>query len=233
MGIMGKKNKIVNIEIKGREMFRFRSILQRYFGIADINKILYVIEGKHVYHIILNNGKHIRLDMHEEISKDGIDYQRRKASYHKFAYRNNVNVPKVIGTYITPNGFYKCCVWVKGQRIGYVWNLPHVFQKAGKEIAKINCLKHPDSDWYLGYNDFTKPNAIWTKKQDIFLVDVEIQPKEDITFSVVKILLKNIGDKDRIEWFLRGYSEIRDTEDIVKELKKRNYKWEVLEQNDK
>jgi len=225
MGIMGRKNKIDNIKIRGREFHRFKSLLKRYFNITGVYKIFHVIEGKRVHQVMLEDGNSVRLDVHEELEEDVIVYLQKKAFYHKLASENDIKVPPMIGTYTTPTGFYKCSKWIKGQRVGFVWNLPHVFQCAGREIAKINLLKAPGGNQYLGYNDFNKPNAIWTKNNELYLVDVEIQPKKSVDNNVVKMLLKNIDDRDRIDWFLRGYSEFRSTDKIEKELKRRNYKW--------
>jgi len=226
MGIMGGKNKISNIEIsRGREYFRIKSILKRYFDITDIKTIFYVIEDKHVYQIILDDDKSFRLDMYEDLEFRGVEYREKKFFYHKVAFDNKINVPEPLAYYKTPVGFYKYSKWIEGKRIGYFWNLPELFRKAGKEIAKIHLIKDPSSDKFLGYNDFSKPNAIWTKDKEIFLVDVEIQPKKDVDANAVKILLKNIRDKDRIKWFIRGYREYRDPTMIIKELEKKNYKW--------
>jgi len=222
---MGGKNKISNIEIRGREFFRIKSILKRYFNVIDIKKILYVIKGKNVYEIVLSNGESVRLDIVEGITQRVINYHKNKTFYHKIAFDSGIKVPELLGSYETPDSFYKYSKWIKGKRAGFVWNLPQIFKYAGEEIAKINLIKDLKTGYFLGYNDFSKPNAIWTKQEELFLIDIEIQPKRNVDDSVIKMLLKNIKDRDRIKWFLRGYKEYRDTKIIEQELERRNYKW--------
>ncbi len=221
MGIMGGKNTIVNTEVKGREFFRMKSVIRRYFGIDGVTKILYVVDGKSVYEAIVDENKSYRLDIYTR----NMNSLKKRTTYQKIAYENGVNVPKVLGIQPAPEGIYKLSDWIKGMRIGLVWNMPHMFKQAGIEVAKINIIKDPESSQYLGYNDFSKANAIWTPNQELYLIDIEIQPKENVDGNVVKLLLKNLKDRERIKWFLRGYKRVRSSYDIEKILEEKQYKW--------
>ncbi len=83
MGIMGGKNKISNIEITGREFYRIKSMLKRYFNVTDVKKIIYVIEGKSVYEIVLDNGESVRLDIRENLSPTKIKYHKNKKTFYR------------------------------------------------------------------------------------------------------------------------------------------------------
>lgn len=222
MGIMGKKNKVVNIEIKDKEFFRLKTIVRRHFNIKNVEKIFYVVKGKSVYEIVIDDAKSYRLDIYVLKGPKNVKFHQSRAYYQTIGYKNGIHTPKVIGLYETPDFLYKLSEWIKGRRIGYVWNSEDVFTKAGIEIAKINCIKDPNSKYFLGYNDFTKANAIWTEDEELYLVDVVIAPKKNVDGSVIKILIKNLnGDRERIEWFLGGYKRVRNIDMIRKMLEEK------------
>jgi len=225
MGIMGKKNKIINEELSGIKLDRFKNILRGRFNIKHVEEILHVVKGKTVYEVRINEFKSFRLDVHETTGEKSRIFHRRRAFYQNLVQENDVHIPKIIGFCEVSNIIYKLSSWIKGQRIGYVWNNPLMFRKAGIEVAKINSIKDPNSNKFLGYNDFTKPNAIWTLGGEVYLIDVVVEPKRDVDFNVVKILLKNIEDKKRIRWFLNGYAQIRNISNIKKQIVERQYKW--------
>lgn len=221
MGIMGKKNKISNIKVKEKDLSTLKIILSQYFNIENVKEIRLVIEGKNIFEVVVNSIKSYRLDTYNLLRKKSFGYYKKRMSYQKMAYENNVNVPKIIGFHKDGDVAYKVSTWINGKRIGFVWNTSDMFRKAGIEIAKINSIQDPKSGRFLGYNDFTKPNAIWTNNKEIFLVDVVIQPKRDVNANVVKILRKNLNnDLKRSTWFLEGYETIRNTDKIIKMLKR-------------
>lgn len=214
---MQGKNRISNVEVKGEEFFKIKNFVEKKFDVEDIKKIHHVVKGKKVYELIVNNSKSYRLDLYPLPNSK---YEKR-GYYQKLAYENDVHVPKIIGFYKSSEFGYKVSEWIKGKRIGYYWKLPDLFKKAGIEIAKINLTIEPKSNCFLGYNDFSKPNAIWSDLEEIYLIDIVIEPKRNVDYSVAKILLKNLkGNDNRIEWFLDGYSQVRNSFAIEKIIKK-------------
>lgn len=218
MGIMGGKNKISNAKLKGTEFLVLKKILIQHFKIEHIKQILLVTEGKCVFEVVVNTNNSYRLDVYDLDNKPKtLEFYRRRMRYQTIANNAGVNIPKVLGFFKDIEFIYKLSEWIKGDRVGHVWNLQDMFQKAGIEVAKINLLKDPNSNRFLGYNDFSKPNAIWTKDKQIYLVDVIVEPKRDVDASVLKILNKNLdSDPKRCGWFLEGYETVRRTADIRK-----------------
>ena len=222
MGIMEGKNKVVNIKIKDKEFFNLKTIVKKHFNIKNVVKIFYVVKGKSVYEIVIDDTKSYRLDIYDFKGPKKIKFYQSRAYYQSIGYKNGIHVPKVIGLYETPDLLYKLSEWIKGRRIGYVWNSEAMFIKAGIEIAKIHCIKDPKSERFLGYNDFTKSNAIWTDDEELYLVDVVIAPKKNVDGNAIKILIKNLkGDRERIEWFLAGYKRVRNVDMIRKILEEK------------
>ncbi len=217
MGIMGGKNKIVNIKLKGMQLLTIKKILATQFKIKNIRHVNHVVEGKPVFEIILRTPTRYRLDIYETSTQEQIDLHKKRMYYQNIAYNNDVHVPKIIGFYKDDGMTYKISEWAVGERIGFYWDDPELFKKAGIEIAKINLIKDPKDDCFLGYNDFTKPNAIWTRTNEISLIDAIIESKKDVDQSVVKILYKNLEcDMKRVKWFLEGYDTIRNSKRIQK-----------------
>ena len=214
MGIMKGKNKIDNIEIKGNKFLKLKEEILEELGIENVSKIIHVCKAKSVYEVVLGENKSLRLDILKGSAK-----AIRRIHYQSLAYENKVNVPKLIGFFDCKHdgNFYKVSEWITGIRVGHVWNKKEMFRNAGRQVAKINSIKDSYTGLFLGYNDFSKPNAIWTKDEKTYLIDVVILPKQDVDFSTIK-LFKNFKSGKRIRWFLDGYSEIRNTSRILKEM---------------
>lgn len=220
MGIMGGKNKVVNIEIIGRKHFQYRSIFRRYFNL-EATHFYKVLEDKEVYFVTLKNGSYARMDICQKNKKT----LKKKTYYHKILNDYDLKFPKLFGVQETPDFVYKACEWIEGTRIGKVWSYPNMFKLAGEQIAKINMIKDPETEDYLTFQDFNKINAIWTEDSQLYLIGNSVESKPDVDSSVAKMLLKNMGDPERIKWFLKGYSSVRNCYLIQKIVEERNYIW--------
>lgn len=49
----------------------------------------------------------------------------------------------------------------------------------------------------------------------------------NLDFTVVKCLLKWIKDKNKINYFLDGYSTLRNSDNIINKIKEMNWKWTI------
>lgn len=217
---MTYRPEIDNYEINGKQFESIKNILDEKLKV-NIKKILQVRLKRYVYQLILDNNTSLRLDIFSTN-----DLKTKKIiEYQILCNKTNINIPKVFILLRVEDKHWKVSKWIEGIRLEEVWNQKDVFYKCGKLIATLNNIKDPESNNYLAMFDFNKINLIWTKNKEVFIIDVNMGPKNDIDISVVKNLVMGLRTKNRCIEFLHGYNTIRSIEIIEKLLKQQNWKW--------
>lgn len=172
-------------------------------------------KGKNIYQIISDDNIY-RLD---------INYLKETIEFQEILLNNNINVPKIIFYKETSkNNCIKLSEWI----IGNLWsddsNNLEMFELLGEELAKINSLKYNDK--FLVNSDTNSSGVVYTKDKKLFIIDLNtLYPCSDTDPYVVKILTKRIKVKERIDSFLKGYSKIKDTKNIIKMCEERDWRW--------
>jgi hypothetical protein len=211
MGIMGKKNTIVNYLIEGEKLYQIKKCILENLNI-EVDKVFLVSKHKTVFHVITKDNSNLRIDLTTKFPK------RKKLFYQRLAYENKINVPKIIDVFQCGDLAYKVSEWIEGKRIGYFWDNLKMFEKCGELIAKVNLLKDPFGSNNLVVVDLSKPNAVWTSNEEVFVVDVIITPSKNVDSHAVKFLKNHVKDESKIKAFLSGYSKFRDPSTIIKRL---------------
>lgn len=222
---MGYRRAIHNIPIEGQLFNTIKNSLKEYnLQVNNIFKVRKRMKKAIVYMVELDDGKHVRVDNY---IKGKVSYSRFE--YQKFLYDNGVNVAKIIGLPIINGSQWKVSEWIEGVRLEEVWNDPEVFEKSGEQIAKINSTKDPGTNQFLVLSDFSPLNLIWTKKKEVYIIDLLVSTNENVDYSVVKTLIMGLRTKNRSMRFLDGYKKIRDVDGILKILEESRWKWKQFE----
>ena len=216
---MGYRAGIDNLVVGGSKLFLIKKIFSTRFKM-DINRVFQIRKRRKVHRVELKNGINLRLDIYKQ--KEAV---KKEFLYQKLAYENNVNVAKIIDIFKVRNKLWRVSEWIEGIRIGDVWNLSKMFEKCGEQIAKLNLVKDPKSNNYLGLGDFSELNLIWTKKEEVYIIDFYVWPRENVDISVVKTIVMGLRMKNRADAFLRGYVKIKSIDKILDILEENNYKW--------
>jgi len=184
----------------------------------DVIKILDICDKKIVKtrKLLLVNGNPLRLD-----TKHSPNVTRLQI----LASESNINIPKVIFVH----NKYKVSEWIEGVLIKNVWDIPEVFEKSGELIGKLNCIKDPINNEFLFNSDFHGSNAVWTKDKKVYLIDHgKLATSMTIDGVIVKLLLKRIRSKERINIFLKAYSKYKNIDNIVRKIEKKNWNWNEI-----
>ena len=222
---MDGKNKIVYKEVKGREYFRLKSIVRRYFKF-EAKQILQVRENKLMYKVVLKNNTSIRLDIYD------IDSVKSKKINRNCKLLNikRINYPKIFGIVTTPDSVYKASKWVDGKLLKDVWSHPNVIRSAGTVIAKINMIQEQKSGKNLSFTNFNREHGVWSPGDEVYLFGDHIFPVKDVNQHIARMIKKNLQKTEVINWFLTGYKQIKPIYPIQKILNDMNEN--NLEQND-
>lgn len=221
---MDYKNKIVFKEVRGREFFRLKSIMRRYFKF-DAKKILQVRENKRLYQVILSNDTSVRLDVYDITS---VKFKKINRNC-KLLNIKRLNYPKIFSIVNTPDSIYKASKWIEGSLLKEVWNRPNVIKTAGVAIAKINMIKEEKSGKNLSFTNFNREHAIWSAGDELYLIGDHIFPVKDVNQHIARMIKKNLQKTEIINWFLAGYKTIKPIYGIQKILNDMNEK--NIEQN--
>jgi len=216
---MGYRPNILNEIINGLQLSSIKKIFYKKFKIK-VKCVFKIVESKDkiVHRVNLESGTNVRLDIF--LRQKRVPHE--EFLYQKLAYENCIHVAKMIGILEVENITWKVSEWIEGVRIGDVWNLSKMFKKCGEQIAKLNLIKDPESGNYLWFNDFNKINLIWTKKEEVYLIDFYVRPVPDIDKWTADTILAGIKTKEKINLFLEGYSKYRDVTKIIKNLDEKN-----------
>jgi hypothetical protein len=215
---MGYRKVIDNIEVTGKGFCVLKRVFSKYG--YQISKVYQVRRNRRVYMIELEHGKHLRLDIY---GKGLIPYQN--FYYQSLLYKNGLNVAKAIGLPFIGKKQGKISEWIEGVRVDEVWNNSEVFEKCGIELAKLNSTIDPQTDLPFALYDFSKLNLIWTKKKEVYIIDLNIAPEENVDTIVYKTLIMALRTPNRIFHFLRGYSKIRSISRILDIAIDKKWKW--------
>lgn len=211
MGIMGKRNRIENIEITGELFDEINELMISNLN-ESLEKAIKISKSKNVYCVTTKNNSY-RLDLY-------FKYSTKNFKYQDLAYKNKINVPKIIQVFSTVKGNCKISEWIYGKRIGYFWDDMYMFKKCGELLGKLNTIKDNTTNLFLSADDFSKPNVVMTEKNEVFIIDVIIKPRVNIDGSIFKILKDHIKEKVRINNFLKGYFKYRNCDHIKERVKK-------------
>ena len=203
------------VPVEGKLLKKIRSIVKNKLNKEVISgiKICKKNGGVKTYKIIIKNNNPLRLD---------IKYPQEITRLQMVANKTDIEIPKVILTVSK----YKFSEWIEGVMLRDVWNIDEVFIKSGDLVGRLNLIKDPVTNNFLTNGEFSSTNAIWTPDKKVYIVDhgrMKAMLNPDI--PLIKVLLKRIREKRRINLFLEAYSKHRDIDNIIKILDKKNWKW--------
>lgn len=214
-----KKNMpLFDIKITDRPMFK------------KINRIIINKLNKKIkYSFDICNKGSMKVKTRKVILKDksvlrfDVKYPSELNRLQRIAVENGIEIPKIL----IIDGNCKISEWVEGIMIKHFWNLREVFEKSGDLMGRLNTTPDPKNpNHFLTNSEFSSSNAIWTPDRKIYLIDhgrmkTTINPDD----SVVQVLLKRIRSKERISVFLKAYSKYRKIDNIMNQIKERNWSW--------
>jgi len=220
---MGYRERIDNCVVVGSKLGTIKKVFYEKFSL-EVRQVFQVRKNRHVFTVELKDGSNLRLDIYNKKVPP-----KRRFVYQKLAYEKKINVPQLIDVFKVEKKLWRVSDWIEGVRVGTVWNLFEVFEKCGEQIAKLNLIKDTESDKYLGLADFNKLNLIWTSEKEIYIIDVLIDPRTYVDYSVVKTLVMGLRTRNRIDAFLKEYSRFRNIDRIMEILEKENnWKWKTF-----
>jgi hypothetical protein len=205
------------------------------FILKDVN-LLKSKEGKSVYKLNLLD-KDLRLDIFPK--------KYKWCLIQNFAYENGVNVAKEIFINEIDGFNYRISEYVDGCFLDEADDIRDVYIKSGEQIAKLNLVKpskelmsgfkiinDDPNDYGLTNSDFSNRNAIYTEDKKVYQIDTDTFKIKKISngnldFTLVKPLIKYIKDRTKIDYFLEGYSKLRDTSKIIELCEQYNWTWKV------
>lgn len=181
----------------------------------DTQNVIKVRSDKAVYKVTCDKGN-VRVDLSKRYFRGSVEQQ--------IAYDSGVNVPKIYCLKYNPK--IKISEWIDGE---LVLNLSGVddnelFSKYAILVAKLNSIKH--ENLFLTNGDLNLGNLIWTPSREIYMIDLEkLKFVDDITESIVKLLLKRIRNRSRIDIFLEEYSKYKNIDSIISKCNQMNWIW--------
>jgi len=201
--------------IEEKLLKKIRSIIRNKLNKEVVSgiKICKKNGGVKTYKIIIKNSNPLRLD---------IKYPQEITRLQMVANKTNIEIPKVIFSYRN----YKFSEWIEGVMLYEVWNIDEVFIKSGDLVGRLNLIKDPVTNNFLTNGEFSSTNAIWTPDKKVYIIDQgRMQAMLNPDIPLIKVLLKRIREKRRINLFLESYSKHRDIDNIIKMLDKKNWRW--------
>lgn len=220
---MGYRPQIDNYIVTGSKLSLIKKLFFKKFKL-NVKCIFEIIKGRRVHRVSLENGVNLRLDIYPNEKAP-----KKEFLYQKLAYEDGVNVAKIIGIFKEKENIWKVCEWIEGVRISEVWNSIDVFEKCGEQVAKLNLVKDPETNQYLGLSDFNKINLIWTPKKEVYIIDFYVFPRLIVDESIVKTLVMGLRTKNRAKAFLNGYKKVRNADKIIKILENNNWTWKTFD----
>jgi len=208
--------------------------IDRSFILKDLKLLKGNKSEKSVYKLTLFN-KDVRLDIFQ--------FQYTWYLIHNFAYENKINVAREIFITEEYGIVYRICDFINGSFIDKADDVKDAYIKSGEQIAKLNSVKPSEelmnkvglkggdiNDYGLTNSDFSSPNAIYDKNKNVYLIDTDSFKVKKISngeldFTLVKPLVKWIKNREKINYFLEGYSKYRDPTNIIKLCESFNWQW--------
>lgn len=207
---MGYRSGIDNYVITGSKLFLIKEIFYGKFEMK-VKYVFQIRKGRGVYKVNLEDGTNLRLDIY--LNKK---VPRKEFLYQKLAYEKDIHVAKIIDIFKVKNKTWRVSEWIEGVRVADVWNLLKMFEKCGEQIAKLNTVKDVKSGNYLGFSDFNKINLIWSKKEEVYIIDFFVWPRSVVDESVVNTIKRGgFRTKNKVDAFLKGYKKFRSVDKII------------------
>ncbi len=203
-----------NITLSGKKFNYFKNITEKEFN-KKVNEVTRIRLNRSMYLIIFEDGQQVRLD---------IGFPNNINKIQNFLSDKDINIPKIIKVCEIDKQNCKFSEWIDGTMLYNVWDLAEVFYKSGELLAKINLIKLENK--FVTNAEFSSTNAIWTPDKKVYIIDQgKLITTEYPDHYVMMILLKRVRNKERIEEFLRGYSNYRKTDEIRNSIEKKNWEW--------
>ena len=205
-----------NIVIIGPRLEKMKLLVKSHIGRIP-KKIIHIRKNRQVYKLVFKKISPMRLD---------IGYPPKIARMQQIAYDNKIEVPKIIKLVGKGKTGYKYSEWITGVLLMHVWNLAEVFYKSGDLMGRMNLVQDPVDGKFLSNSEWSAPNAVWTPDKKIYIIDHgRMKTVEKTDMTVVKVVLKRIRNKERINVFLDGYSQYKNVDFIKKQIEARNWYW--------
>jgi hypothetical protein len=196
------------VEIRGREYFKLKSVIKRYFKF-DTKKIFQL---ENIYRIELNNNKIIKLKIYDIENREEI----RKFNLKKLIPKR-INFNPIVDCYETPEHIYAISNWIRGKFFEENGNVD-LFFGIGSLTAQINSIIDPETEYNLIFTEFENGHIILGNDGEIHFIGSGIDISEDVDKYIAEFLF-NLKDRTKIKWFLKGYRRIRKYDRIKKILK--------------
>ena len=207
---MGYRPGIDNYVITDPKLSLIKEIFYRKFEMK-VKYVFQIRKGRKVHRVNLEDGTNLRLDIYSNIK-----VPKKEFLYQKLAYEKGVHVAKIIDIFKVENKTWKVSEWIEGIRIADVWNSLKMFEKCGEQIAKLNLVKDVESGNYLGLSDFNKINLIWSKKEEVYIIDFFVWSRLVVDESVVNTIRRGgFRTKNKVDAFLKGYKKFRSVDKII------------------
>lgn len=102
-----------------------------------------------------------------------------------------------------------------------------IAKKLGEQLGKLNLIKK--ENFRLTHNELNLGNYVLTKDNELYFIDNEnIIFVENVIPSIVKMLLKRIKRRNRIDLILEEYSKVNseiNIDHIIKSCECKNWVW--------
>jgi hypothetical protein len=149
---------------------------------------------------------------------------------------NNINVSKLFSyTHKTNKGaLIVISEWIYGEEFHLKLkskslskeSRENLFIDYGDLLGKMNSIKV--DDLHVLNSDIGLPNIIVTEENKLFIIDhqkLKLVSDARRVSEIVKLVLKRIKLRSRIDYFLIGYGRYFDTKDIIQRCEDHNWLW--------
>jgi len=197
------------LEIADHKMLDVRNIIKNELG-REVVKIFKIMKrNPRIFRIELDDDSVLRFEI--------IDLKLLpRIKLQEFVFLHHDGTPKIVFYKIIGNKIFKFSEWIYGKLVDEVNH---------NEIVNI---KEPKTGLFITNGEINSTNLIWTIEEKIFIIDHDklcTVNESGLDQMVVKNIVKRIQFKDRRDMFLKGYSEYRDIDGILKFGKKCGWTW--------
>jgi hypothetical protein len=206
-----------NVKLSGKKFNYFKNIIEKEFN-KKINEVVRIRMNRKVYRITFEDGQQIRLD---------IEFPDQTNRLQSLLSDKDVNIPKIIKIFKADKQTFKASEWISGILLYSVWDLAEVFYKSGELLAKMNLIQFENK--FCTNTEFSSTNVVWTPDKKVYIIDQgKLVLTEYPDHYIMMILLKRIRNRERIEEFLKGYSNYRNIDEIRNSIEKKNWEWSSI-----
>lgn len=194
---------------------KFISNIVRDYLDYNVKSVIKIRSDKAVYKANCNEGN-VRVDLSRRYFRGSKEQQ--------IAYDNGINVPKIY--YLNYKPMIKLSEWIDGESVFYLTGVDdsELFSKYAILVSKLTSVKY--ENLYLMNSDLNLGNLIWTSSREIYMIDLDkLKFVDDVTEGIVKLLLKRIKHRSRINIFLEEYSKYKNVDSIVSLCNQMDWRW--------